>query len=170
MGTMRGRRAAVAALVVLLAVGASALLRPPAGADTFPPPVSNVSAIPTAGTAPLKVTFDGSWSTDPNGPITHWNLDFGDGTADKSGSGAPPSPTATHTYTDAGIFTATLTVTAHGENGTGTITIMVDAPRPTPPVARLGIAMRGTDALKVDFDGSATSVANGRSNSPSCSM
>lgn len=53
------------------------------------------------------VTFDGSSSYDPDGYITHYQWDFGDGTA---GSGE----TTTHTYSNVGTYTVTLTVTDDG--------------------------------------------------------
>jgi PKD repeat protein len=52
----------------------------------------------------LTCDFDGSGSSDSEGPITSWDWDFGDGT---SGSGATPS----HTYNASGTYAAALTVT-----------------------------------------------------------
>jgi len=51
-----------------------------------------------------EVTFDGSNSYDPDGTITSYEWDFGDG---NSASGE----VVTHTYTTAATYTATLTVT-----------------------------------------------------------
>ena len=52
----------------------------------------------------LAASFDGSGSSDPEGPLTGHAWDFGDGA---TGSGA----TASHTYAAAGTYTVTLTVT-----------------------------------------------------------
>ena len=45
------------------------------------PPVAVLTATPQAGKAPLAVTFDASGSTDPDGTVVAWHLDFGDGTS-----------------------------------------------------------------------------------------
>ncbi|MBI3803657.1 MAG: PKD domain-containing protein [Nitrospirae bacterium] len=68
------------------------------------PPQAKFSATPTSGTAPLKVAFDASTSTDPDGSITSYAWDFGDGTAGTD-------QIIDHTYTSAGSYTAALTVT-----------------------------------------------------------
>lgn len=56
-----------------------------------PPPVPVISATPTNGVGPLTVTFDGSLSYDPNGSVTQWYWDFGNG-------GGASGPVVTHTY------------------------------------------------------------------------
>ena len=67
-------------------------------------PVALFTAAPTSGSAPLTVRFDGSASRDPDGSITGYSWDFGDGT---KGTGK----TTSHIYTRAGSFTIKLTVT-----------------------------------------------------------
>ncbi|PLX24430.1 MAG: hypothetical protein C0600_13060, partial [Ignavibacteria bacterium] len=69
------------------------------------PPIASANAAPTSGTAPLLVSFDGSGSSDPDGTITGYVWDFGDGI----GSSTQMSPS--YTYTNAGTYTAQLTVT-----------------------------------------------------------
>jgi myo-inositol-hexaphosphate 3-phosphohydrolase len=62
----------------------------------------------TAGCTGLLCTFDGSGSTDPDGAVTGYAWDFGDGTGDAGGG--PPGVTP-HTYAAPGPQTVTLTVT-----------------------------------------------------------
>ena len=121
-----------------------------------------MSVVPTTGTAPLLVAFDGSSSSDPAGTITSWDLSFGDSTADATGSGPPPAGVA-HTYATAGTYTATLTVTGDdGVTGMSQATVVVSAPQPSPPTARLAVAPgSGAAPLPVSFDGSASSDPDG---------
>lgn len=53
--------------------------------------------------APLTFSFDGSQSSDPDGSITQYSWNFGDGT---TGSG----PLVLHTYSSAGVYTVSLQV------------------------------------------------------------
>jgi len=72
------------------------------------PPSCSLSASPRSGSAPLTVTFSMS-ASDPDGVVSPWVLDPGDGSPSYSGSGAPPS-TKTHTYNASGTYTAILMV------------------------------------------------------------
>ncbi|MEO0470290.1 MAG: PKD domain-containing protein, partial [Bacteroidota bacterium] len=84
-------------------------------------PIAVASANPTAGTAPLIVSFDASGSSDPdNDPLTY-SWDFGDG---NTGSGLSPS----HTYNAAGNFTAVLTISDGSLNDDASIAISVSNP------------------------------------------
>ncbi len=152
-------------MVLLAALPVAAALAPSkATATTNNPPVSDFGVIPSSGSAPLTVSFDGSTSSDPNpgGSITSWQLNFGDGTPDATGQGQPPELTASHTYTTAGTFTATLTVTdAAGLTNPSTQTVTVNSPPPQPPVSSLGIRTgSGEVPLTVSFDGSGSSDPN----------
>ena len=131
-------------------------------ADAFGPPVANLSAIPTSGDAPLRVTFDGSESTDPYGTIASWKLSFGDGSAAAGGSGAPPQR-ATHTYTTPGTYTATLSVTdTNSLTGQSLATVVVSTPPPVPPTAILGMdAGSGGVPLAETFDGASSTDTGG---------
>ncbi len=70
-------------------------------------PTANLTSSPSpaVGLAPLGVTFHGTGSSDSDGSITSWSLDFGDGTADAAGSGTPPTNIPIHSYA-AGSYTA----------------------------------------------------------------
>ena len=67
------------------------------------PPVAEFSATP----AGLDVAFSGAASAEPNGTITQWVWDFGDGTPPVTETTAATS----HTYAVAGTYPVTLTVT-----------------------------------------------------------
>jgi len=83
------------------------------------PPTAVLRATPTSGPAPLMVAFDGTGSSDPDGVISSYSWDFGDGS---SGSGA----TTSHQYGSAGSFTPRLTVTdSMGASASTTTTISV---------------------------------------------
>lgn len=88
------------------------------------PPQAVIEAFPTAGFAPLEVTFDGSASFDPDGRLASFHWDFGDG---QSAS----EKIVTHIYKVQGDFVATLTVTDNkGAKGSDSIGIEVGPPLP----------------------------------------
>ena len=90
------------------------------GGDT--PPTAVIGASPTSGAAALTVAFTGTGSSDPDGTISSYAWDFGDGQTSTLGS---PS----HTYTVAGTYAVVLTVTDNaGKTGTATTTINLNAP------------------------------------------
>jgi plastocyanin len=66
-------------------------------------PEPQATAIPAHGPAPLTVGLDASGSVDPDGTITRYEWDFGDGQGDVGVS-------VRHEYTEAGVYTVTLTV------------------------------------------------------------
>jgi len=90
-------------------------------------PIASINASPSSGQAPLTVKFDGSQSSDPDGQITAYAWQFGDG-------GTSSGATVSHQYTKAGTFTATLTVTDDsGATASTTRAITTSAPPPPPP-------------------------------------
>ncbi|WP_281986702.1 glycoside hydrolase family 9 protein [Aquimarina aggregata] len=108
-------------------------------------PVANFTATPTAGIAPVTVSFDGSASTDENGDTLTYAWDFGDG---NTAVGA----TATHIYALVGDYTATLTVSDGSKTGTTTEVIKVTDGS---PIASFTVsAESGVAPLTVSFDGS----------------
>jgi VCBS repeat-containing protein len=122
-------------------------------------PVAVAIGQPTAGTAPLLVSFDGSESTDVDGEIALSEWDFGDGSDVAIGA------TVEHAYTVPGVFTATLTVVDDdGLVSTDTVQITVTNANPLPsaPVAAAtGEPTAGTAPLLVSFDGSESSDVDG---------
>jgi PKD repeat protein len=83
-------------------------------------PTAVATATPTAGAAPLAVSFSGGASTDPDGDVLSHRWEFGDGSA--TSNLANPS----HTYTAAGTYTATLTVDdGQGHTDSDTVVITV---------------------------------------------
>ena len=74
-------------------------------------PVARFIAFPTIPQVHRPVTFDASFSSDPDGTIVSYTWDFGDGTTLTTAS-----PTTTHTFTDASIHEVHLTVTDNEGN------------------------------------------------------
>ena len=69
---------------------------------TNQPPSAQFDFDPSGGTAPLRVTFDASASTDPDGNISSYQWDF-DGVKDSG-------QVVIHTFEYAGLYEVTLTV------------------------------------------------------------
>ena len=124
-------------------------------------PVARFTVSPLSGETPLLVRFDARGSSDPNGTITEYSWDFGDG---QSGEGDLIehifAPVATTTYI------ATLTVTDdEGASATRTQSIEVRASSQSdnnPPSARFTfIPTYGNSPLEVQFDAALSSDADG---------
>jgi parallel beta-helix repeat protein len=106
-------------------------------------PIAVLSASPQSGSVPLPVTFFGTSSYDPDGTISAYAWEFGDG-----GAGAGPS--AMHTYSASGIYTALLRVTDNtGATASATQTITVN-PLPAPvlsgSISGKNVSLTWTDA------------------------
>jgi ELWxxDGT repeat protein len=105
------------------------------------PPVVSLSATPTQGTDPLPVSFIATASDpDPNGSITMYHWNFGDGTTDAGAMLTNPS----HLYSAPGSYTATVTVT---DNGSATAD------------ASIGITVTSANALVYVYDQTVTRVS-----------
>jgi glucose/arabinose dehydrogenase len=88
-------------------------------------PSAVLGATPTSGLTPLRVQFQASGSTDPDGDALSYEWDFGDGT---HSTARDPE----HTYTERGTYTARLTVSdGRGLSDTETVTIAVSSHPPT---------------------------------------
>ncbi|MFC2082861.1 lamin tail domain-containing protein [Candidatus Bipolaricaulota bacterium] len=87
-------------------------------------PIASFSYAPASGEAPLIVTFDASGSQSPNGTITNFAWDFGDGS---NGQGMITA----HSYQSDidTVFTVALQVTDHlGQNASFAAQVTVRAP------------------------------------------
>lgn len=94
-----------------------------------------------------QVTFDGSGSYDPDGTITSYDWDFGDG---NNASGM----IVTHTYASTGNYTATLTVTDNGgltDDDTAAVTVNPGGSEPDPgsPPGGMRVYVTGNPAWVV---------------------
>ncbi len=117
------------------------------------PPVAVATADTTNGPAPLTVTFDGSSSTDDEGPIDSYDWDFGDG---NTGSGI----TITHTYESAEEFTAKLIVTDDA-GASDEATVSITATNIAPEASFSATPTSGDIPLIVELDASASSDSDG---------
>jgi PKD repeat protein len=120
---------------------------PEGGTPPNDPPVAQASATCDV----LDCDFSAAGSSDPDGTITSYDWDFGDGT---TGSGALVS----HTYAASGTYTTTLTVTDDDNaTTTDTVTVTVLAPNVNPTAA----IDFSCDELACSFDGSGSDDPDG---------
>jgi PKD repeat protein len=100
-----------------LAGTASAIIT--VSAPTNVPPVAVAGASTTSGMAPVPVMFFADGSRDPDGTITSYKWEFGDGTSSITAS-------APKTYSNPGKYTAKLTVTDdRGASSSSTVDVSV---------------------------------------------
>ena len=115
------------------------------------PPMAVISADIISGDVPLTVNLSGAGSSDPDGSITSYEWDFGDGATGLTAQ-------VQHTYTDPGMFTVYLKVTDDdGATGTDSLKIIVSegAVVNTPPVVVITVtSASGFAPLTVELDGS----------------
>jgi PKD repeat protein len=154
--------AALIVCLVLVAFGSAAMLSPPPPAPKSPNAGFSYSPISSifVGSA---LTFDASISNDPDGHITGYRWDFGDGMID---SGVIVS----HAYSSEGYFTVTLKVTDNqGLGASREMTVYVSSvPPPTikfviSPDPSYGWENKWIVGKSLTFDASAFNVANGYS-------
>jgi PKD repeat protein len=112
------------------------------------PPVVTASADPSAGQAPLTVSFLGN-GADPDGTIVAYHWDFGDGQSATSAS-------TSHTYSSEGTYTAVLTVTDDdGATASNAVSIHVLSANEPPMVSVAATPTSGVPPLTVAFTCSA---------------
>lgn len=124
------------------------------GVTNLPPVASTAGTTPTSGTAPLAVSFVGTASSDPDGIVSGYLWNFGDGTTSTLGN-------VSHTYSAAGTYTATLTVTDNaGATATASIVITVGAPvsAKSDSVSSLALSWVASGKSAVYASGTATIV------------
>ena len=119
------------------------------------PPIADAGPDRTANISEL-LTFDGSASTDPDGTITAFAWDFGDGTT-------ATGRVVQHAFTIQRTFVVTLTVTDnHGLTDSDTAVVNVVAPQINqPPVANAGPDRTVNANRPVTFDGLASTDTDG---------
>jgi PKD repeat protein len=101
---------------------------PPPPAD--PPPTASFVANPSQTPPESPVQFDASGSNDPDGQITDYKWDFGDGKNMDTGA----NPKITYSYFCTGTLTVTLTVTDEaGQTGQTSQTVKVTPEAGFPP-------------------------------------
>jgi PKD repeat protein/ribosomal protein L40E len=129
-------------------------LTPPTQASPF----ASFTVSPSTQETNKQVTFNAAGSNDPDGTITTYAWDFGDG---NTGSGE----TTTHSYTTAGTYTAKLTVTDNdGATGqtTKTITITGGDGVNASPFASFTVSPSSQEVNKqVTFNGAGSSDSDG---------
>lgn len=115
-------------------------------------PTAAFTATPTG----LKVSLDGSGSTDPDGTISSYAWNWGDGTP--AGTGV----TATHTYAAAGTHQVTLTVTDNdGATASHTQDVTVTVPDGPPNVAPVAAFTATATDLTAAVDASTSTDSDG---------
>jgi PKD repeat protein len=113
---------------------------------------------PTTTVAPdALASFNAGSSSDPEGTITDYSWQFGDGATLNTGT----TPTATHLYTQRGHHTVTVTVTnSYGQTGSTQRTVTIDA---SPTAAFTPSTTLTTTGNAVGFDASASAAMAGGS-------
>ncbi len=125
-------------------------------AEPNQPPIALFAAEPVTGVAPLPVTLNANASSDPDGTISTYSWNFGDGT---NGTGKNTA----HTYDSPGTYTLSLTVVDNdGASSSTTRTVTVTGAGNNAPVAAIQAnPSSGTVPLTVAFTGSGSSDSDG---------
>jgi len=119
-----------------------------AGANLLP--IANLTVDPATARVNTSVTFNGSDSSDPDGNITDFGFDFGDGNTTSGNASV-----VNHTYTVPGTYNVTLTVTDNGGNTSTVTRVVVVTALNAPPVAdpRVWPSANGDILTSFHFDG-----------------
>ena len=119
-------------------------------------PTALASANKTSGSAPLKVQFSSSGSTDAYTSTLIYTWNFGDGTANSTA--ANPS----HTYNTAGTYTATLTVKNNkGLTANATVKITAGHTAPTASITSPSSTLTYNAGATIAYSGTATDKVDG---------
>jgi len=121
------------------------------GTTVATPPIAVFTHSPSEPIVDETVTFDACESHDPDGSITSYSWDFGDGTPVVTEN----DPIATHVYAAADTYTVTLTITDNdglANTTAATVTVSMDVTPPTitinEPTARDYLH---SEAITLDF-------------------
>ena len=116
------------------------------------PPIASFTYSPLSPIMSQPVTFDASSSYDPDGNITKYEWDFGDGNITEV-----EEPVITHTYSIAGNYTVKLTVTDDkGMKSSISRNITVRPVINQPPIANANGPYTGIEGQHVEFNASAS--------------
>lgn len=123
-----------------------------------PAPVPSYFASPSAPHERESVTFDASASKDPDGIITSYLWNFGDGT-----SASSSAPTTSHLYGVAGTYQVTLTVTDNSGQTVTSAPMSLTVLAAVNPVATFVVSPTDAKVAEiVNFNASGSSVPPGR--------
>ncbi len=118
-------------------------------------PIANFTFDPPTGVAATTFNFNASLSNDPDGQISKYQWDFGDGATAEG-------MTVKHKYNNAGNFKVKLTVT-DGEQATGFSEKELPVKDGKVPIARFSVSPNNGDTnTKFTFDASASQDRSGR--------
>jgi chitodextrinase len=114
-----------------------------------------MTASRTRGSIPLDVEFDASASYDPDGRITRWAWDFGDGERERGA-------TVTHRFLEPGVYQVRLSVRDNrGTTSNSSVLIEVAEFNQSPIAEMVCAPQTGEAPLLVVFDGSGSSDEDG---------
>ncbi|MCB1186092.1 PKD domain-containing protein [bacterium] len=125
------------------------------------PPSADLVVLPPTGVVPLNAILDASGSNDPDGVVTDYSWDFGDGSPVIS---TGTDPTTFHPYLAAGSYSATVTVTDNdGGSDSDSFLVVVSAPPANlVPVADIfAVPTSGDSPLTVAFTGAGSTDLDG---------
>jgi PKD repeat protein len=114
-------------------------------------PTAAIFATPLAGPPPLRVSFDGRDSTDPDGQALQFQWTFGDGSQPATGARVE------HTYTRSGTFTAILRATNPLNGRFGEASVDIEVTNNSPKARISAEPTSGPAPLTVNFSGSQSS-------------
>jgi glucose/arabinose dehydrogenase len=118
-------------------------------------PLASFTRTPNSGAVPMRVTFDASASSDPDGDALSYSWNFGDGT---TGSGK----TTQKTYSSAGKFRVVLTVTdSKGATAAKALYVHPGNTAPTPSITSPSSSDRFSVGQSITLQGTATDGEDG---------